>query len=615
MRYRLRVTLRLLAYLRPYRAQSVVAYAGMIVVTVLNLALPAVLGWVVDVAMVPAGGRAGHTLSVPSWFPDSVRVAALGSASSSTLLLAAAVLLVGIGILRAVLAFLQVYMSAWLGEQTAYDIRNQYFGHVQHLSFSFHDRAQTGDLMSRAITDIQKVRQLLGDGLVEAVNIPVLFGLIAAAMIRLDARLALVGLAPLVVLSVVTLRYGHMIEPRFKAVQDQEGVISARAQENFTGMRVVKAFAREPWEIDRFAEANEEFYRRRISVIAGMADYFPAMAAVSSVAMVLVLWLGGRMVMAGTLSLGTLVSFNLYVVMAASPAQNLGNLVNRVGEAVASGRRLFEILDTASDIKDCPGAPVLPPLQGRVTFEHVSFGYGGREVLHDVTFEAAPNTVVAVFGPTGSGKSTVVSLIPRFYDVTSGAVLVDGHDVRNVRLDSLRNQVSTVLQDTFLFSATIRDNIAFGRPDASDEEVERAALTARAHGFILELPEGYQTLIGERGVTLSGGQRQRIAIARALLTDPRVLILDDATSAVDTETEHQIQAALSELERGRTTFVIAQRLVTLKQADQIVVLDEGRIRERGTHEELLAAGGLYRRIYDLQLRDQETLALADGASE
>lgn len=611
MRESLSITLRLLAFLRPYGSRFVAAYASMTVVTLLNLAMPAVLGWVVDVTLTPAAERTAEMVALPDWFPGDQRIEALALGAGSSLLVWAAAGLLAIGVVRAVFAFGQVYLGSWLGERAAYDIRNRYFRHVQHLSFGFHDRSQTGDLMSRAITDIQKVRFFLGDGLVEAVNVPVLFALVAATLFRLEPTLAVIALSPLVLLVAVTLRFGQVIEPRFKAVQDQEGTISARAQENFSGMRVVKAFARESWEVDRFGDANEEFYRRRLRVVAGFADYFPAMTAVTATAILLVLWFGGRMVLAGDMTLGTLVSFNFYVVMLAMPAQTLGFLVNRAGEAVAGGRRLFEVLETASDIEDRPDAVQLGQLEGRVAFDHVHFGYGERQVLHDITFEVPPNTIVALFGPTGSGKSTVVSLIPRFYDVDAGAVRVDDHDVRDVALDTLRLQVATVLQDTFLFSATIRDNIAFGRPEASADQVAAAARAARAHEFILELPEGYDTLIGERGVTLSGGQRQRVAIARALLTNPRILILDDATSAVDTETEHEIQAALAELMRGRTTFVIAQRLVTLKRADLILVMDEGRIVERGTHAELVAQEGLYRRIYDLQLRDQETLAMAD----
>ncbi len=604
----LAITLRLVGYLRPYWRRVVVAYLAMVAVTLLTLVVPGIVGWAVDVGLTPTEARTQALVAVPDWVPGQAALESWALASGREVLLLAAALVVVMAVLRSGFAFVQLYLGAWLSQMAAYDIRNGYFRHVQRLSFGFHDRAQTGDLMSRAIGDISKVQQFVGEGLLEAVNIPFLFALVALTLFRADPGLAAVVLAPLLVLVVVTLRFGRIIEPRFKAVQDQEGVISTRAQENFTGARVVRAFAREAWEGERFRQANEGFYTRRIAVISAFADYFPAMTGIVALATALLLWFGGQQVLAGTLTVGTLISFQLWLVMLAGPTQNLGFLVNRGGEAVASGRRFFEIMDTPSDIREVPGAVPLGPIQGRVVFEDVGFGYGERQVLADISFTAEPNQVVALFGPTGSGKTSVVNLIPRFYDVWQGRVTVDGVDVRDVTLDSLRGQISLVLQDTFLFSATIRDNIAYGRLDADEAAVVAAAKAARAHEFILELPEGYDTLIGERGVTLSGGQRQRIAIARAVITRPRILVLDDAMSAVDTHTEHQIREALAELMKGRTTFVIAQRLLTLKRADQILVLDGGRIVERGTHAQLVAADGLYARIYDLQLKDQEEVA-------
>jgi ATP-binding cassette subfamily B protein len=609
-----RITARLLGYLRPYGREVAVAYLCMAVVTVLTLVTPRILGWVVDVGLTPLDQRTPELVAVPDWLPGGGRVERYALVAGSSLLVGAAVLLVLLALVRSLFAFGELYLGAWLSQRAAYDLRNAYFRHVQRLSFSFHDRTQSGDLMSRAIGDISKVQQFVGQGLLEATNVPILFVGVSLVLLRTDARLALIALSPLVLLAAVTVRFGQVIEPRFKAVQDQEGVISTRAQENFTGMRVVKAFAREPWESQRFEEANQDFYRRRLKVVAGFADYFPLMNAIVALAVMLVLWFGGQQVLAGQMSVGSLVSFTFWILMLAAPTQNLGFLVNRVGEAVASGRRLYEVLDTADDIVERPGAVVLPPLRGRVEFDHVGFAYGSRDVLFDISFEARPNAVIALLGPTGSGKSTIVNLIPRFYDVTAGAIRTDGVDVRDVTLDSLRGQIATVLQDTFLFSATIRDNIAYGRLDADEGAVVAAAKAARAHEFIQALPDGYDTVIGERGITLSGGQRQRVAIARALLVQPRILILDDSTSAVDTETEHQIRAALAELMRGRTTFIIAQRLLTLKSADQVLVLDHGRIVERGTHAELVGAGGLYARIYELQLRDQETLAQQESAA-
>ena len=599
-----RVSLRLLGFLRPYRGRVLGAYLAMAGSTLLGLAVPAILGWAIDLAL--GAGRSGGGIL------DRLHVAAALLARldlrGTDALLVAAALLVAIALLRGAFSLAEMYLGAWLSQRVAFDLRNAFFNHLQRLSFGFHDRAQSGDLMSRAIGDIGKIQTFLGEGLLEAVSVPILFLSVAGILVWQAPALALVALSPMLLLLLVTLRFGQVIEPRFRAVQDQEGVISTRAQENFTGMRVVKAFAREPWEIARYAEENEVFLQRRIRAIHAFADFFPTMNAVVGLTLALTLLVGGQQVLAGTLSVGSLASIAFWITQLGAPTQNLGFLVNRSSEAVAAGKRLYEILDTPPEVAEAAAALVLPPLSGRVAFVDVSFGYGEQPVLFNLDFAAEPNQVVALFGPTGSGKSSVVNLIPRFYDVTGGAVLVDGHDVRQVTLESLRAQIATVLQDSFLFSATIRDNIAYGRLDADDEAVVAAARAARAHDFILRLPEGYDTIIGERGVTLSGGQRQRVAIARALVMQPRILILDDAMSAVDTETEHQIREALSELMQGRTTFIIAQRLLTLKRADLILVLDGGRIVERGSHAQLLAAGGLYARIYDLQLKDQETLA-------
>ncbi len=610
---------RLIGYLAPYRARVVLAYSAMLCVTLLTLIVPAVLAWVVDVALSDAPASA---IGPPAWLPGSEAIQTWAIGTGSELLLWAAGGLLALAALRGVFSFVQLYVGVWLSQQVAFDLRGAYFDAVENQAFSFHDRTQTGDLMARAVGDISKAQAFVGEGLLEAINTPLLFLGTIAVLFSIAPPLAAVTAVPLLVLVWVTIRFGRIIEPRFKAVQDQEGVISTRAQENFTGARVVKAFAREPHEIERFDEENEIFLDRRIEVIAGFAEFFPTMTAIVTAAIAVVLWVGGGMVLRGEMTIGTLVGFNFWVLMLAQPTQNLGFLVNRGAEAIAAARRLFEILDAPRPIRPPTDPIALPTIEGRVRFDNVTFGYDtARPVLHDIDLTVGPNQVVALFGATGSGKTSLVSLIARFYDVTEGAVSVDDVDVRRLELPALRRRIGFVRQDAFLFSSSIRDNIAYGlagRPSSAsdgtgtnetampvDEELlVAAAKAAQAHAFITALPAGYDTLVGERGVTLSGGQRQRIAIARALVTRPRILVLDDALSAVDTETESRIQEALVEWMRGRTTFVIAQRLLSLQHADLVVVLDEGRIVERGSHDELVQAGGRYQRVYELQLQEQ-----------
>jgi ATP-binding cassette subfamily B protein len=398
----------------------------------------------------------------------------------------------------------------------------------------------------------------------------------------------------------------------FLRVQQQFGVMTSALQENIAGSRVVRAFAQEARENERFEAELQELFERNIRATRLWALSYPLTLMVSGLGLLAVLWFGGYRVLTGALTIGTLVAFNRYLIMLSEPVRWLGFVVNRIARAIASGERIFETLDTKSDIVEKQGALDLRPMRGEVTFDDVSFAYPGarRDALSDVTFTAHPGERVALLGPTGSGKSTIINLLPRFYDVTAGRILVDGHDIRDLTLESLRSQIGTVLQETFLFSTTVRENIAYGRRDATFEQIVAAAKAARAHDFIMAMPKGYDTVVGERGVNLSGGQKQRVAIARALLMDPRILILDDATSSVDSETEYQIQQALETLMEGRTSFVIAQRLSTVKEADQILVLEDGRIVERGTHIELLQRGGYYAEIYDLQLRDQEDVMRA-----
>lgn len=579
---RFRVYRRLLGYLRPYGRQVAIAYTSVIFAALLNLFVPQIIKNAIDHGL--TAGQAG------------------------TLFLAGGLILL-IALIRGAAGFGQRFYGLWLTHRVAYDLRNDFYRSLQRLPFAFHDQAQTGDLMSRATSDITETERFIGIGLMDLTATLLLLVGVIGAMLLENAWLALLALIPMTVLVAATVRFGGKVRPMFKRIQEQMGVLSTTMQESMTGIQLVKAFAREPHELEKFERENEEWFRRRYAVIRVWANNWPTFTLILASSIFLLLWFGGPRAMAGELTVGSLFALISYVLMLNGPVQRLGFLVNLAATAGASASRVFEIIDTPSEVEEVANPLVLRDVAGEVVFEHVSFRYGdGPLVLEDVSFRVEPGQTVALIGPTGSGKSTITNLIPRFYDPTEGRILIDGHDIRTVSLESLRRHIGLVLQDPFLFGTTIRENIAYGRPHASQEEIEAAARAARAHDFIMEFPEGYDTRVGERGVTLSGGQKQRIAIARALLYDPRILILDDSTSSVDTETEHLIQQALAELMQGRTTFVIAQRLLTLKNADLILVLDHGRIVERGRHQELLEMGGLYRRIYDLQLKDQEEMA-------
>lgn len=570
---------RLLGYLRPYGRNVLVAYTAMLLGTGLNLLVPQVIAWAIDYG--------------------------LSEKQASTLFVAGAIIM-GIALVRGVLGFAQRFYGEWLTHRVAYDLRNDFYNSVQYQPFAFHDQSHTGDLMSRATSDISEAERFAGIGLMDLLATLLLVLGVTVAMLLESVPLALLALIPFPILIITTLHFGLTVEPMFKHIQEQMGVLSNVMQESLTGIGVVKAFAREPYELDKFDRENNEWFTRRAGLIRKWANNWPFMTFLIMMSIFLLLWFGGPAALDGRISVGSLFALISYVLMLNTPIQRLGFLVNLAATAGASASRVFEIIDLPGEVVDMPDALALEVAEGDVKFERVSFAYrDGLPVLADVDFHARPGERIALIGPTGSGKSTVTNLIPRFYDSAGGRVLVDGYDVRDLQLKSLRHHIGIVLQEPFLFSETVAGNIAYGRPEASMEEIVSAAKVAHAHEFILEMPDGYETRVGERGVTLSGGQKQRIAIARALLADPRILILDDSTSSVDTETEHLIQEALAELMKGRTTFVIAQRLLTLKHADCILVIQDGRIVERGTHEFLLSQDGLYRQIYDLQLKDQE----------
>ena len=585
---RLTVYRRLLGYLQPHWRNVVLAYTGMVLATGLNLAVPQIIKRAIDNG--------------------------LTQGSSGTLFWAAGVIL-ALAFARAGVAFVRIYFGEWLTHRVSLDLRNHFYASLQSLPFSFHDRAQTGDLMSRATSDITETERFAGVGVLDLFATLLLVGGVGVAMAFESGFLALLAMIPLVALTVTAIFFGNTIRPMFKAIQEQMGQLASVMQESMTGIGVVKAFAREEYELEKFDRSNMEWFDKRFKSMLIWANYWPLFTLILSSAILLLLWFGGPAVIRGEMTIGSLFAMISYVLMLNAPVSHLGFLVNLAATASASATRVFEIIDMPNEVVEDADAVEIEHVRGDVRFEDVSFAYSkGRSTLEGINFEAKPGQMVALIGPTGSGKSTITNLIPRFYDPTLGRVLIDGIDVRKMKLRNLRQHIGIVLQAPFLFNATIAENIAYGKPNADMDAIEAASRAAAAHKFITQFPEGYQTMVGERGVTLSGGQKQRIAIARAILRNPRILILDDSTSSVDTETEHIIQQALSVIMEGRTTFVIAQRLLTLKSADMIFVLDEGRIAQRGTHTELLAQSGLYREIYDLQLRDQEEfLASQDDA--
>jgi ATP-binding cassette subfamily B multidrug efflux pump len=573
------------SYLRPYWLIAVGAVVSLILVTAANLVIPQILRWVIDSGITPG-------------YLPVIAAGALG--------------LIGVAIVRGVFNFTQGYWSEKASQNVAFDVRNALFDKIQSLSFSYHDRAQTGQLMTRLTSDVEMVRQFTGMGLFQFINAVIMILGSAVLLLLMDWRLALIALATIPLVLLLIGRFMMTVRPLFEQVQARLGALNTVLQENLAGVRVVKAFVREPFEADRFRNTNQGYLEINLQTVRAFSVNFPLIFLIFNLGTLAIVWIGGNMIISRQLSLGELTAFMTYLNFMIFPMMMIGMLSAMIARSAASARRIFEILDAQSEVVDRPGATPLPSVRGQVAFEDVSFGYigGERDILTHVSFTAEPGQTVAILGATGSGKSTIINLIPRFYDVTDGRVTVDGHDVRDVILDSLRSQIGIVLQETTLFSGTIRDNIAYGRPEASDEAVSEAAKAAQAHDFIADMPDGYHTRVGERGLGLSGGQRQRIAIARALLIDPHILILDDSTSSVDAETEYQIQQALERLMVGRTSFVIAQRISTVRHADLIIVLDQGRLAATGTHQQLLAESPLYAEIVYSQLREDTPVAVA-----
>lgn len=577
--------LRLVPYFRPYRWMVIAAYGCVIGQAVTTLLVPSQIGLAVD------AGIANHDVHALIYY--SIMILVFSG-------------------LRGLFAFGQGYLGETSAQGVSYELRKALYAHLQKLSFSFHDQAQTGELMARATADVEALRMFTGRGLLQIVLLAGLLVGVTIALISMNWILALLSAAMLPALVWRTNVFSRRIRPMYRALQNQIAAVATLIQENVAGVRVVKAFGREREEMERFEAGNNRLYDDYLKAAREQGINAPFLEFLSNASSLVLVWVAGILVMTQHLTFGELVAFYSYLLQLVAPIRRGGWLMAMGSRAAASNERVFEILDTPTTVSSKSDAIELPQMQGRVQFENVSCAYHpGRPVLQEVTFEVKPGQLIALVGATGSGKTTVANLIPRFYDVSAGTVRIDGYDVRDIELNSLRKQIAIVMQETMLFSGTIRDNIGFGLPGATEERIRDAARAARAEEFIDRLPLGYDTIVGERGVSLSGGQKQRVAIARALIMDPRLLILDEFTSSVDVSTERLIRAALEELMRGRTTFVIAHRLSTVRAADMILVLERGRLVAAGKHEQLLDTSPTYNEINASQLLETP----ADGGGD
>ena len=585
------VIARVMRFALPYWKGLSVTAVAILAAAGFAIATPWLLRWAVDTAISTEIIEGNTLVAITGWL---VAIAGLA--------------LVGAAVLRGVSLFVQRYLAEWVGQTVAYDLRNAIYQRLQTLSFRFHDGAETGQIMVRATQDVEVVRMFINFGGVQLAFTLVLGIGTLAIMLAIHWQLALMVWAIMMIIALRSAIVARRLRPIWNDVQESQAQLGIVLQEALSGIRVVKAFGRAEFEGQKFGKAAGWLQQRSYDASMVQAVNMPVMTALGAATIVITIWFGGREVVNGNFTVGELTMYLMFLTILQMPIRGLGWMVMMVPRAATAGMRIFEILDQESEVQEKPGAEAPANPRGHVHFDHVSFSYDPRSpVLRDIELEAKPGELIALLGLTGSGKTTVVNLIPRFYDVTAGSVTFDDQDVRDWPLETLRQQVAIVQQEVFLFAATLKENIAYGRPDATDdEEIEAAAKLARIHHFIDRLPEKYDTWVGERGANFSGGQKQRIAIARALLMDPRVLIFDDSTSSVDAATEFEIQQAMAALMRGRTTFVIAHRLRSLREADQILVLDKGEIVQRGKHDELLAQGGLYREIYELELRDQES---------
>ncbi len=575
---------RAFVYLRPYTRKTLGVYATMLIINVIIILSPQLIRWAIDQGIY--GGD----------------LARLGQA---------VLLLLALTLVKGVFVYYQGKWTEEASQGVAYDLRNDILTKLDRLPFAYHDKTEAGQILSRAMQDVERIRFLTGRAVLRLVEGGTLLLFTAVTLLWMNATLAALIILTMPLLLHRAYRFGRRFRPLSFEIQEQLGVLTTQLEQNLRGARIVKAFAQETNESRRFQAENEKWFTLSAESTRLEALNVPMLDMIANFGTVIIFWYGGWLVVQNQMTLGELVAFTTYLALLIRPINLIGRIIPILAIAASAAERIFAILDAPSEVADRPDAIEAPRLNGRVAFDDVSFVYAGsRKVLRNITFTAEPGQIVALMGATGSGKSTLINLIARFYDPTGGQINLDGLDARQFTLASLRGQIGLVMQDTILFAATIRENITFGRPDASEEELIQAAKDAQAHDFIAAMPEGYDTPVGERGVTLSGGQKQRLAIARALLTDPRILILDDATASVDSNTERLIQAALDRLMENRTTFVIAHRLSTVRRADVILVLENGRIAARGAHEELLATSPLYRQVYALQV-EPEAVAIGD----
>jgi ATP-binding cassette subfamily B protein len=603
---------RLFGYITPHWEVKAVLVL-VVLTTTLSVLSPAIIGAIVDMIGYVAEGETievgmgveglvyGVLSPVSAWVTGST-----GMASDYAVLLVFSLSLIVIAALVGALSYLQRYLLSIISQRAGYEIRNDMYNSLLEQSFSFYDQQRTGQLMARATGDINMLGRFFNFGFRMALSNVLLLLMVVYSMLSLNTGLTLISILVLPFLLVSTFTYSRRVSPLWREVREQNGVITSVLQENLSGLRVVRGFNREDYEEQKFAAECREYFNINITLARLRSFFMPLAGFISSVGVVIILWYGGNQVISGALSLGTIVAFYFYMNRLMRPVRMLGFMTSMFVRANAAAERVFEVVDAQVDVEDREGATDLKEVEGRIVFEDVWFSYDGENmVLKDIDLAVEQGQTVAILGATGSGKSSIINLLPRFYDVSRGSIKLDGVDIRDATIKSLRGHIGIVRQDPFIFSTTLRQNISYGVKDADRDSIKMAARQAKIDAFIEGLPEGYGTRVGERGVTLSGGQKQRVAIARALLKNPKILILDDSTSSVDTQTEYEIQQALDELLENRTTFIITQRLSSIKKADYIIVLEDGEIAEEGVHDELMERRGIYHKLYQTQIAGQE----------